>query len=105
MVAVPPTTSAVPAPDVVPTTECAERGYCPPSLTIDIVVPIDGANEVVDTATCPLVLELTATGTTTVVIGHITISLEVGWVLCYYGSCARVYTMSTMSLLELPNRP
>ena len=86
VVVVPTTTSAVPPPDVVPTAECAHSGTRPSSLTVDIVE----GGEVVGTATCPLILEVTATTTTTSVIGHVTIEVEQGTAFCYYGYCGAI---------------
>lgn len=86
VVVVPTTTSAVPPPDVVPTAECAQSGYCPSSLTVDIVQ----GGEVVGTATCPLILEVTATTTTTVVIGHVILQVEQGVAYCDYGYCGAI---------------
>lgn len=80
----PTTSSAVPPPDVVPTAACTENGNCPSSLTVDIVA----GGEVVGTATCPLILEYTATTTTTFVFGdHVTVEVEIGMAVCYYGYC------------------
>lgn len=84
---VPTTALAVPPPDVLPTTECAESGNCPSSLTVDIVA----GGEVVGTATCPLILEFTATYTGTYVLGdHLTIEIEQGMAYCYYGYCGMI---------------
>ena len=87
VVAAPATALAVPPTDLIPTTECTESGVCPPSLTVDIVIPIEGGGEVVGTATCPLELEITASYTGTYVIGHVTVEIEEGWGYCYYGAC------------------
>ncbi len=99
VVAAPTATSAVPPPDVVPTTECTEMGYCPPSLTIEISDPIEGGGEAVGTATCPLSLEITATSTGIMVVGRYVLEVEEGWVLCSYGPCGvRRYDVTSVTI-------
>lgn len=88
----PNSASAVPPPDEVPLLECAEAesGVCPPSLTVDIVIPIEGGGEVVGSATCPLELEIIAQTTGIMLIGHVLIEVEYGWGICSYGACGAI---------------
>ena len=102
VVAAPTTATAVPPPDIVATPECTESGVCPPSYTVEIVVPIEGGGVVVGTATCPLELELTAGYTGTYVIGHWFVEVEVGWAICFYGHCGG-FIVDYVSITAGPN--